>query len=74
VSRLFELYSLCSTLQGTRIDPGSFFASQLLSAATSSAKRIEIEGFITPIARLVNIEPNPDDESVKVLKVSISDL
>jgi len=48
-------------LEGTRIDPGSFFANQLLSAAISSKKRMVITGLITPIARSVGTEPNPDD-------------
>ena len=48
-------------LEGTRIDLGSFFANQLLSAATSSAKIIVIGGLITPIARSIGIKPNHDD-------------
>ena len=47
-------------LQGTPISPGSFFANQLLSAADNSTKMIVIGGLITPIARSIGIEPNPD--------------
>ena len=61
VSRLSVPYFLHSMLQGTRIDPGSFFSNQLLSAATSSTKRIVIGGLTTPIVRSAGIEPNPDD-------------
>ena len=59
--RLSKLYLLHSMLQGTRVDPGSFFSNQLLVAATSSAKRIAIGGLIALIARSVRIEPNLDD-------------
>ena len=38
-----------------------FFANQLLSVAASFAKRIIIGGLITPIVRLVGIEPNLDN-------------
>jgi len=48
-------------LVGDRIDPGSFLVNQLSSAATSSAHRVVIGGLITPIARLVGVEPNPDN-------------
>ena len=44
VPHLSELYFLHSTLEGTRIDPRSFCTNQLLSAVTSSAKRIVIGG------------------------------
>jgi len=52
---VYSSYFLHTMSQG--IDLGSFFTNQLLSATTSSAKKIVIGGFITPIARLVGIEP-----------------
>ena len=61
VRRLSELYFLNSMLEGTCIELGYFFANQLLSATTSSVKRIMIGGLITPIARSISIEPNHDD-------------
>ena len=48
-------------LQGDWLDPSSFLANQLHSAATSSAQRIVNGGLITPIARYVGVEPNLDD-------------
>ena len=62
--RLSELYFLYSMLEGDRIDLGSLLVNQSYSAATSSAHRIVIGGLITPIARLVGVEPNPDDRVV----------
>ena len=52
---------LYSMLKGDQIDPSSFLANQLYSATTSSAYGIVIRGLITPIARLLGVEPNPDD-------------
>jgi len=59
--RLPKLYFLHSMLEGTRIDPSSFFADQLLSAATIFTKRIVIGGLIAPITRSVDIKPNLED-------------
>ena len=61
MTHISELYFLRSMLEGTRIDPSSFCANQLLSAATNFAKRIVIRDLITPIVRKVSIEPNLDD-------------
>jgi len=64
VPHLFELYFLHNMLEGDPIDPVSFFVNQLYSAVISSAHRIVIGGLITPIARLVGVELNPDDRVV----------
>ena len=61
VPRLCQLYFLYSMLEGDRIDPGSFLVNQLYSVGTSYAHRIVIGGLITPIAKLVGVEPNTDD-------------
>ena len=49
--RLSEMYFLSCMLEGERIDPGSFLAHQLYSAATSTKGRIVTGGIITSIAR-----------------------
>jgi len=64
VPRLFELYFLYSIPEGDRIDPESFLVNRLYNAATSSAHKIAIGGPIIPIARLVGVEPNPNDRVV----------
>jgi hypothetical protein len=61
VPRLSELYFLSCMLQDERLDPGSFLARQLYSAATSTKGRIVVGGIVTSIARFLGIEPNPDD-------------
>ena len=48
-------------LEGERLNPGSFLARQLYSAATSTKGRIVIGEIITSIARFLRIEPQPDD-------------
>ena len=60
---LFELYFLYSMLDGDQIHPESFLINQLYSTPTSSANRIVIGGLITPVASLVGVEPNLDEES-----------
>ena len=52
-------------MNSDRIDPRSFLATQLYSVPTSSVRRIVIGGIITPIARLVCIEPNPNDRVLR---------
>jgi len=61
VPRMSELYFLYSMLEGDPIDLGSFLVNQLRSVATSSIHNIVNGAFITPIAGLVVVEPNPDD-------------
>jgi len=61
VSSLFELHFLYSRLQGDRLDAGSSLVYQLHGATTSSAQRIVIGGIITPIARFIGMELNPND-------------
>jgi len=61
VPRLSELYFLSCMFHGERLDPGSFLAHQLYSAATGTKGRIVVGGIITSIARFLGIEPNPDD-------------
>ena len=56
-----ELYFLSCMLHSEHLDPGSFLARQVYSAATSTKGRIVIGGNITSIARFLRIEPNPDD-------------
>jgi len=48
-------------LDGVQLDPGSFLARQLHSAAGSIKGRIVIGGIVTTIARLLGVESNPDD-------------
>ena len=62
--RLSELYFLYSMLEDGQIDPRSFLINQLYSAAISFEHRIVIRGLITPIVRLVGVEPNPDNRVV----------
>jgi len=71
-----ELYFLHNMLQLTCVDPRSFFANQLLSITTSSAKKIMIGGLITPTSRSVGIEPNTDDRMSrsKRLKLAVFEL
>jgi len=61
VPRLSKMYFLSCMLEGERIDPGSFLAHQLYSAATSTKSRIIIGQIITSIARFLGIEPSPDN-------------
>ena len=48
-------------LDGVQLNPGSFLAIQLYSAAIGTKGRIAIGGIITTIARFLGIEPNPED-------------
>jgi len=48
-------------LDGGQLDPSSFLARQLYSAAVSTKGRIVISGIITTIARFLGVEPNPED-------------
>jgi len=48
-------------LDAMPLDPGSFLARQLHSAAVSTKGRIVIGGIVTTIARFLVIEPNPED-------------
>ena len=61
VPRLIEMYFLSCMLQGERLDPASFLARQLYSAATNTKGRIVIGGIIISIARILGIEPKCDD-------------
>ena len=61
VSQLSEMYFLSCMLEDERINPGSFLAHQLYSAATNTKSRIVIGSIITSIARFLRIEPNLDD-------------
>jgi len=61
VPRLSELYLLSCMLNGVQLDPGSFLARQLYSDAVSTKGRIVIGGIVTSTARLLGIEPNPED-------------
>ena len=54
-------------LDGDELDPCSFLARQLHSAAVSTKGRIVIGGIITTIARFMGVEPNPED------RVSVSE-
>jgi len=73
VSCLLELYFLYSTFEGTCLNASSFFANQLLSIATSSAKRIVIWGLIAPIARPVGIEPDLDNRVSRSERLALAD-
>ena len=48
-------------LNGDQLEPGSFLARQLDSAAVSTKGRIVVGGIITTIARFLGVEPNPED-------------
>ena len=48
-------------LESVQLDPGSFLARQLHSAAVSTKGRIVIDGIITIIAKFLGAEPNPED-------------
>jgi len=48
-------------LDGAQLDPGSFLARQLHSAAVSTKVRIVIGGIITTIARFLGVGPNSED-------------
>ena len=61
VPRLSELYFWSCILDGVQLDPGSFLARQLHSAAVSTKGRIVIGGIVTTITRFLGIEPNNDD-------------
>jgi len=61
VPRLSKLYFLPCMLDGVQLDPGSFLARQLHSAAINTKGKIVIGGIITTIARFLGVEPNPDD-------------
>ena len=61
VPPLSKMYFLSCMLQGDRIDPRSFLARQLYSAATSTKGPIVIRGIIISITRFLGIEPNPND-------------
>jgi len=62
VHRLSELYLLSCMLDGVQIDLGAFVARQLYSAIVSTKGRIVIGGVITTIARLLGVEPDPEDQ------------
>ena len=59
-------------LEGNRIDSRSFLVNQLYSAATSSTHRIVIVGLITAIARLVGVEPKPNDRVVGLERLNLA--
>jgi len=61
VPRLSDLYFLSYMLDGDQLDPSSFLTRQLHSAVVSTKGRIVIGGIVTTIARLLGIEPNPED-------------
>ena len=63
---------VCLNYKDDWIDPGSFLVNQLYSAATSSEHRIVIEGLITLIARLVGVEPNPDDKAAGSKRLNLA--
>ena len=48
-------------LDGGQLDPGSFLARQLHSAAVSTKGRIVIGGIVTTIASFLGVELNPED-------------
>ena len=48
-------------LDGDQLDPNSFLARQLYSATISTKGRIVIGGIMATIARILGIEPNPED-------------
>ena len=55
-------YIFCiACLKVTGLTPDHFWSISCIGAVTSSTNRIVIEGLITPIARLVGVEPNPND-------------
>ena len=55
------MYFLSCILDVLQLDPNSFLARQLYSAAISTKGRIVIGGIVTTIARFLGIEPNPED-------------
>jgi len=55
VSRLSELYFLSCMLDGVQLDPDSFLARQLHSAAVSTNGRIVIGGIVTTTARFLGV-------------------
>jgi len=61
VLRLSELYFLSSMLDGVQLDPGSFLARRLHSAAVNAKGVILIGGIMTTIARYLGVEPNPEN-------------
>jgi len=61
VPRLSELYFFPYMLDGVPLDPGSFLARQLHSAAVTTKGRIVIGRIITSIARLLGVESSPED-------------
>ena len=62
VLRLSELYFLSCMLDDVQLGPRSFLARQLYSASVSTNGRTVISGIITTIARLLGVEPNPEDK------------
>ena len=48
-------------LDDVQLNLGSFLARQLYSVAVSTKGRIVIGDIVTTIARLLGIEPNPED-------------
>ena len=48
-------------LNGVLLEPGSFVARRLHSAAVSTRSRIVIGGIVTTIARFLGVKPNPKD-------------
>ena len=59
VLRLSELYFLSCMLDGNQLDPGSFLARQLPSAAIITKGMIVISGIVATIARFLGVEPKP---------------
>jgi len=52
-------------LDGIQLDPASFLARQLHSAAVSTNGRIVIGVIVTTIARFLGVEPNLEDRVSK---------
>jgi len=48
-------------LDGVQLDRCSFLVRQLHSAAVSTKDRIVIGGIVTTIARILGVQPNPED-------------
>ena len=57
-----ELYFLSCVMNDDCINPRSFLATQLYSAATSTEGGITIGGYNYPITQYLGIEPNPEDK------------
>jgi len=61
VPRSSKLYFLPCMLDEVQLDPGSFLAKQLYSAAVGTKGRIVIGEIVTTIARFLGVEPSPRD-------------